>query len=251
MNALKKTLENPMIHKVGRRSSVDIQAQKIFAWSGPVSLLMVMVGCMMAGFLPPPSPAATAEQIATFFRAHGNMILICGVIFMLSSVPFFLFIGELSAQIRRIEGNRRTFTYAQLAMGIGSMSAILLYALAWSVAAYRPERSADVIQAFNDLGFFCIVMASPPAMGQVLMIGLATLSDKRAKPIFPRWFGYVSVFCAIAVLPGVLCVLVKTGPLAWDGMLANTIPAFSFLPWCILTAVMLVRAINQQAAEEA
>jgi hypothetical protein len=233
----------------GGRIIVDIRAQKVFAWSGPASMFMFAIAAYIAGFLPPPSPAATAEQIASIYRANSHSICIAAILVMLSTAPFLLFIAVLSAQLKRIEGNGRTFAYAQLAAGTASMTPIILIPLVWCVAAFRPERSAEVIQAFNDLGFITQVMVTPPAMAQVLVVGLAILSDKRARPIFPRWLGYLSVLCAIADLPGLLCVLYKTGPFAWDGIIASGLPALTFLPWTILMAVMLTKAIKQQKAE--
>jgi hypothetical protein len=155
----------------------------------------------------------------------------------------------LSAQIKRIEGDRRTFTYAQLAAGTASMTPIILIPLAWSVAAFRPERSDQLVQAFNDLASITQVMVTPPAMVQILAVSLAILSDTRARPIFPRWLGYLSVLCAIADVPGLFCVLYKTGPFAWDGIMASALPALTFLPWTILMAFMLMKAITQQKVE--
>ena len=228
---------------------MDIRAQKAFAWSGPVSMFMFAIAAYIAGFLPPPSPGASAEQIASIYRANGSSICAGGILVMLSTAPFLLFIAVLSAQLKRIEGNGRTFTYAQLAAGTASMTPIILIPLVWCVAAFRPERSAEFIQAFNDLGFITQVMVTPPAMAQVLVVGLAILSDKSARPIFPRWLGYVSVLCAIADLPGLLCVLYKTGPFAWNGIIAGALPSLAFFPWVILMAVMLTKAIKQQEAE--
>jgi hypothetical protein len=230
---------------------MDSRAQKIFAWSGPISMFMVLVGVWIAGFLPPPSPAASAEQVAAFYRANGTSICVAAILAMLSTAPFLLFIAVLSAQIKRIEGDRRTFTYAQLAAGTASMAPIIIFPLAWCVAAFRPDRSPEFIQAFDDLGFITMVMVTPPAVAQVLVVGLAILSDKGPRLVFPRWLGYVTVLCSIAAVPGVFCVLYKTGPLAWDGSIAGGLPSLVFFPWVILMAVMLTRAINQQARQEA
>jgi hypothetical protein len=228
---------------------MDIRAQRIFAWSGPISMLMVLGAVLIAGFLPPPSPEASAELIAAFYRTNGSSIGIAGILVMLSTAPFLLFIAELSVQIKRIEGDRRTFTYAQLAAGTASMAPIVLFPLAWCVAAFRPGRSAELIQAFDDLGFITMVMVTPPAAVQVLVVGLAILSDRGPRLVFPRWLGYLSVLCAIAAVPGLLCVLYKAGPFAWNGSVAGGLPSLAFFPWTILMAVMLTRAIKQQEAE--
>jgi hypothetical protein len=232
-----------------RGSSMDIRAQKIFAWGGLISLLMAIGSLQIAGFLPPPSPAESAEQIATLYRANSVSICIGAIIFLLSTAPFLLFIGVLSVQMRRIEGDRRTFTYIQLASGTASMVPIILAPLAWSVAAFRPEQSPESIQSFNDLGFITMVMTTPMVAVQVLVVGLAILSDKGARPVFPKWFAHASFVCAIGLLTGLLCVLSRTGPLAWNGMIAGWPPSILFLSWTILMTVILLKAIKRQEAE--
>jgi hypothetical protein len=46
-----------------------------------------------------------------------------------------------------------------------------------------------------------------------------------------------------------LCVRSRTGPLAWNGMIAGWLPSLLFLSWTILITVMLLKAIKQQEAE--
>src|SRR5260370_11936496 len=76
-----------------RGSSMDIGAQRIFAWGALVSLLMAIFGLYMAGFLPPPSPAESAEQIATLYRTNSDSICIGAILFLFPTPPFLLFIG--------------------------------------------------------------------------------------------------------------------------------------------------------------
>jgi hypothetical protein len=208
---------------------------------------MVLIAAYISGFVSPPSPTATAEQIATLYQANAHAIASGAILFELSTVPFLLFIAVLSVQIRHIEGDRRTFTYAQLVSGTASMAVLILGPLGWVVAAFRPEQTANV-QAFNDLSFLTLVGITPAASAQMFVVGLAILSDKRAQPIFPRWVGYVSIVISLVTVQGLLCWMFKTGPFAWDGFLAGAIPPCTFLPWCILMAVMLVRAINKESA---
>src|SRR5882757_7939771 len=118
-------------------AQMDIRAQRIFTWCGPVSFGMALAGTMISGFIPPPSPAASAEDIAAIYRTNGVSIAIGGIIFMLSTPPFVLFIAVLSAQIRRIEGDRRTFTYAQLVAGTVSMVPVLLIPVIWCATAFQ------------------------------------------------------------------------------------------------------------------
>jgi hypothetical protein len=229
---------------------VDIRTQKVLAWSGPVSLAMTFGALNMAGFLPFVSATASAEQIAAFYREHSQTICVSSIIFMLSAGVFLGFIGVLSVQIKRIEGERRTFTYLQLAAGTASITPLILTPLAFCTAAFRPEHSPEVIQTLNDFGFITMVTATPEVGVQVLAVGLAILADKRANRVFPRWVAHASFVCAIGLQCGLLCVLTRTGPLAWDGLVGGGIESIVFVPWTILMCVVLLRAIKQQETEE-
>lgn len=229
---------------------MDIRAQRIFAWGGVVNWLMSFAGLYIAGFLPIISPAASAEQIAALYKANGPLMIEIGsIVFLLASAPFVPFIAVLSTQIKRIEGDRRTFTYLQLAAGAASMTPLIVTPLPWCVAAFRPH-SPEIIQVLNDLGFITMLTATPAVGVQVLAVGLAILADKRAQPVFPRWVAHASFVCALGLQGGLLLVLTQTGPFAWDGVIAGLLP-FIFFPWCILMTPLLLRAIKQQEAEEA
>jgi hypothetical protein len=229
---------------------VDIRTQKVLAWSGPISTAVTLGALVVGNFLPLPSPAASAEEIAAFYRAHSHAICIASIMFMVSAAIFLGFVTELSVQIKRIEGDHRTFTYLQLAAGAASITPLILTPLAWCVAAFRPEHSPEIIQVFNDLGFITMITATPEVGVQVLAVGLAVLSDKRAQPVFPRWVASASFVCAIGLQCGLLCVLARTGPLAWDGIVAGGIESIVFIPWTLLMCVMLLKAIKQQETEE-
>jgi hypothetical protein len=229
---------------------MDIRAQRIFAWGGVVNWLMSFAGLYIAGFLPIISPAASAEQMAALYRANGPLMIEIGsIVFLLASAPFVPFIAVLSTQIKRIEGNRRTLTYLQLAAGAASMTPLIVTPLPWCVAAFRPH-SPQIIQALNDFGFITMLTATPAVGVQVLAVGLAVLADKRVQPVFPRWVAPASFVCALGLQGGLLLVLTQTGPFAWDGVIAGLLP-FIFFPWCILMTPLLLRAIKQQEAEEA
>jgi hypothetical protein len=231
-----------------RGSQMDIRVQKICIWSGPISLFMAVGGLYIAGFLPPPSPAATAEQIAALYRENSLAISIGGIIFMLSAAPYLMFIAVVSAHMMRIEGDRRLLTYLQLGAGATSIAPIIVAPLFWCAAALRPH-SPEITQTLNDLGFLTMVMTTAAAMAQVLAVGLAVLSDKHARPVFPRWVALASFACVFFLAFGMPCALTRTGPFAWDGKIASGLENLGFLPWTLLMAVVLSRSVRQQEAE--
>ena len=77
-------------------------------------------------------------------------------------------------------------------------------------------------------------------------VGFATLADKSAEPVFPRWSGFVNLWLGTLFLPGGLIVFFKTGPFAWDGFIAFWIPFAAFALWFLVMTPVLLRAIRQQ-----
>jgi len=87
-------------------------------------------------------------------------------------------------------------------------------------------------------------------VGQYLCVAIVTFADKRPHPVFPRWYGYVSIWATMTSLPPTLNVFFKSGPFAWNGALAWWLQVSCIFAWVIATLVVLLRAINQQQAEE-
>ena len=63
---------------------------------------------------------------------------------------------------------------------------------------------------------------------------------------FPRWFGYYTAWTALMFEAGALAFLTRSGPFAWNGLLAFWSPVVTFFAWMIVTAVLLFRAIALQ-----
>jgi hypothetical protein len=160
--------------------------------------------------------------------------------------PFF---AVLSRQVRRIEGYWGAMSVTQILLSVTFPFGFSLCSVFAVLAAYRPERDPDVTQALNDIFWFIFVGLVGPLITQVVIVALATFIDKREVPSFPRWFGYFNIWYAVLGVPGCAIYLFKTGPLAWNGIFAFWIPLTVFLIWIIVTAVVLLKATDIEAAE--
>ena len=78
-------------------------------------------------------------------------------------------------------------------------------------------------------------------------MGLAIVSDNHERPVFARWLGYFNIWVAILFLPGGLITFFKSGPFAWNGLLAFWLPLTVFFLWYIVMFFALLKAIRQRS----
>jgi hypothetical protein len=116
-------------------------------------------------------------------------------------------------------------------------------------AAFQPERDPEITQALHAAGWLPLVALIFPAVVQNTAIAVATFTDTREQPVFPRWVGYFNIWVALLFLPSGLVLFFKTGPFAWNGIFTFWLAATVFTIWLVTMFVMLRRAIAQQETE--
>lgn len=231
---------------------MNLRMQRLCVWCGPGLILIFMIGFLfVAGLVPPPSPNLGASEVARFYTEHQTRIQIGLIISMIGSGLAFPWAAVISVQMRRIEGRRSPLAATQLTAG-GVLCLLLVFPMfALSAAAYRPaDRSPEITQALNDLGWLPLVGFVAPPVVQVIAIALAVFSDKSAEPVFPRWVGYFSLWCAVLLTPGILVIVFHTGPFAWNGIFAFWLPLTVLGTWFFVMTVPLLQAIKQQEREQ-
>jgi hypothetical protein len=222
------------------------RAQVFCAVSGPFGLLLFLLAMWPAShFLPPPAPGLTPTEVVEVYRSHTTGIQIAAILQMVSISLLAAFYGGISAVMRRMEGNDRTWTYVQLGAGAMSLAPFLLCGLLWAAAALRPDRAPEITQVINDFAFLFLVAPAPPATVQLIAIGYAILGDKNPQPVFPRWLAFATFWTAILILPGAVVVMFMRGPFAWNGVLGFWIPAIVFGIWANVMGPMMIKAAKQ------
>jgi hypothetical protein len=63
------------------------------------------------------------------------------------------------------------------------------------------------------------------------------------EPTFPRWLAYYNIYAAIGMAPASFMGLFKTGPLAYNGVLAFWVVAVDFFVWMVVMSVAMMKAI--------
>ena len=219
--------------------------QKICAWTGIPAVTVFFIGMAIMTFIPPLSPALSAEEVAHTYQTHTALIRTGAVIVAISSIFAVMFYASISMQIRAMEGSKRPImAYAQLIAGAANIQFFILPALLWIVAAFRPDRPIEITYALNDLAWIIAIDPWPITFIQMLICGLAILKHASTSPVFPRWVGFFNLWGALVFIPGSLLPFFKTGPFAWNGLLSFWLPGSIFGVWFIVMQIMMLKAIK-------
>lgn len=233
---------------------MNASTQRLCAWCGIGCTIGWVVGFFwLAGFLPPPSPSDSAEEIARVFSENTVGIRLGMIVMMFGSVLYLPWSVGISMQMMRIEGEGKNapMSYTQMLMGAIFVWVFLLGDYTWQAAAFRPDETPAVVtQRLNDLAWIFFINPVATIFVQGMAIGVVILQDRRAQPIFPRWAGWYNIWAVIVYLPGALIPMFKSGPFAWNGLLALWVPVFVFVAWMLGMTVFMLKAISRQEAEE-
>jgi hypothetical protein len=222
-----------------------IQMFGVWCAIGYLAALFVGWGAV-AGFLPPPAPSTDSVQIAALYGEDFTRIRI-GMLLVMFAALVFMPIAAVTAQyIARIEGGASVLTYIFLLGAAGNVALTLYPAMWWLTAAFRPDRSADLLLLLNDAAWLQFLGAISVFLAMPLSVAVASLCDKSADPVFPRWCAYASVFTVLTIVPDQLLFFFKDGPFAWNGLFGIWVPATAFGVFFIIMFVVLRRAVLRE-----
>ncbi|MFZ0717514.1 hypothetical protein [Mycobacterium sp.] len=219
-------------------------AQRMCAYSGIVCIVMFLVGFwLIAGFVPPPSPKLSGEQLVQLFTQDRSRIRFGMIVSLFASALLASWTAAITAQMERMEGRGTALAYTNLAVGALFVLEFIFSLVIWQSMTFR-MRDPQVMLAMNDTAWLLFVcITSTPAL-QATVIGLAIFGDKRETPIFPRWAGYLNFWVALLFLPGTIAVFFKDGPFAWNGLFTWYLPLAVFAIWMVTLCVLTLRAIS-------
>ena len=118
------------------------------------------------------------------------------------------------------------------------------------MAAFRPERGADLVLLLNDMAWVTLIAPVGAMVAMNFLPGLAVYFDDGPAQVFPLWVGHVAIATALAMAPVVCAAIVRTGPLAWDGAITFWLRDGALAVFVIVTFFVLRAAIHRQAASE-
>lgn len=242
----------PAAAEVRIRRRVQARLERVGVW-------LVLPFCVafffgvggLALWVPPPSPGKGAEQIAELYASKTTRIRVAACLMLFTGLLSVTFISVLVKYVRRVEGHWGVLTTSQLGVGLLFPFVVWFPWMFAEVAAFRPDRSPEITQAFNDLFWLCALGLVGGVVVQAVLLAATTFLDQGAVPIFPRWFGYLNLWYALLAIPGGTIVFFHSGPLAWNGVVGFWIPVGAFGVWMISIMVVLFHAIDREYADVA
>lgn len=234
---------------VPRSPFTNRRLQMLCVWTGPVMVLgWVASFVFLAGFIPPPAPGKTPDEVVAMYSAQPELIRLGLVLTMFASALLVPFAAVISAQMRRIEGPRAVLAPTQLVSAGLLALEFIIPLMVWQTAAYRPEIGPVLVRMLNDMGWLMFVGVISSAVVEFACIGLVILADERRVRVFPRWAGYFNLWVAFLVVPAGVVPFFKSGPFAWNGAFAFFLPLVVFATWIAVMVVLLRRAITQEGS---
>ncbi|MCG8673696.1 MAG: hypothetical protein MI867_30190 [Pseudomonadales bacterium] len=201
----------------------------------------------ISGFLPPPSPELSVAKVYSFYQQNHTSIItgltmaFVGTGFML---PLCIIGCVFMAEVEAKDG----FPFFSVMQGLCALATVLFTALPnfmWMTAAFRIDRSPDLIALLHDLGW---IMWATPSWGfafQLICVGVVGLKDKRSEPFIPRWMSYLALWVAVGVAPTPLVpFFTDSGPFAWNGLFTFWVAFFSPILWIAILFVIIAKNIR-------
>jgi hypothetical protein len=152
----------------------------------------------------------------------------------------------ISIQIARIEKRMPLLAVMQFGGAVLLVVFFQLCGMLWIAATFRSELEPSTIRMLDDLSWLIFVMVFPGYVLQLSCIALASFMDRSARPLWPRWVGYLNLWIALSGAGGGLAVFFKHGPFAWNGLVGFYIPIGAFTIWIAVMTYYMHVGISRQ-----
>ena len=232
-------------------STANIRTQLIGLWTAPVFGAVLLIAFVaFPGFLPPMSPEMTAEQVAAFYADNTAMIRFSMITYNLCGIMLLPFFMVIVVQMKRMSTQSHALAYCYLTATVSGATLFALADIFYLVAAFRPDRSPELLLLLNDLAWITLVAPVGMLVAQNLLLGLAIYLDAGPHPVFPRWVGHFAVVTGLATAPAAAAAVFRTGPLAWDGLISFWLRGGALVVFIAVMFFVLRATLRRQAVEE-
>ncbi|NIB38831.1 hypothetical protein HBA55_04495 [Pseudomaricurvus alkylphenolicus] len=224
--------------------AITKKTQIACVWAGVAFFVLTLIGLgLLANYIPPPSPSLSAIEVKALFENNLFLLRVGMVLLMFAAAMYLPFTAVTAVTIARVEGGVGVMTITQVLAGFTNMILFFYPPLWWLTAAFRMDRSPELILLLNDAAWLQYMGALAPFLFIQATLAWAAFVDKRPNPIFPRWFGYLNLWVIVLFLPGQLLFFFHDGPFAWNGIFGWWIPLFNFFGWCSFLIYFVRRSV--------
>ena len=215
------------------------------AWCCALYSLFALVSWWFtANFIPPHDPASTPVEIAGIYHDNTTHIRF-GMILLMFAAGFYIpFTAAVANFISRIEGGIGVLSISQILGGMGNVCLTFYPAMWWLIASFRPDENPKLVRLLNDIAWLQIAGGLTSFLSVLVSVAVASFADKSKYPVFPRWTAYFSLWTFALLLPGQLVFFFKSGPFAWNGLLAFWMPLTVFAPWFVVMTIVILKALK-------
>ncbi|MET0282830.1 MAG: hypothetical protein ABW352_00090 [Polyangiales bacterium] len=224
--------------------------QWICWWSIPIfynlfGLIFVYLGKLM----PPPKPGLSQAEIIEFITSNKDSMQTAWVMLALTLGTASLSSGLIIEQMKRMKGVSHAFAYTYLTvLAVAALPGCLFCGIMFALAAFRPERDAELIVLLYDMGLLSFVGSLGCFVTQYMVFAFAIFLDQRR--LFPRWLAYMSIWGLVTEFIAATIWTFRSGPYAWDGLISFYLGTVIFVLWEICLVVCLYKLIKHQPVEE-
>jgi hypothetical protein len=224
---------------------------KICAYTGFVfALLWPFAATIVANFeyILPPSAADPAPKVVADYLANTTRIRLATVFFIFSSIFYTTWSVSVIQMVRHRERQWPILFNIMMVSVACEVVVVMFIGFFFGAASWRPRQtSAQVTQAFNDLGWLGVLFTGAPFALFQICLAVTTLLDTGARPVFPRWSAYFNLFTSFFMCEASLLLFFKTGPFSQNGVLVFYVPMIVFFAWIIVFSVLTLRAIKAES----
>lgn len=225
-------------------------AHRLCLWFGPALTLTYLLGWVLAGFIPIPSPDWPAEQLAVWLFENKTAYQLGCLLMLVAGGMIAPWGASLGMWTFKTEARFPVLFVAQMASLAASTALFVIIPIFWALAAFRAtEISVEITQMLFDAGWFLFLWIGPVFYIWVATLGLGVLLNPPERQLYPRWIGYYCLASVLCWAMGLMMVFFRSGPTSYSGVLPTWIPLLEFFVWMHIMSTYGFRAIRMQEAQ--
>ena len=226
----------------------SIRTQKIGLYCNFIFVALTAIGWLGVAHFWAPAPANLGlDATKTWFTEthHWGTIVGCTIFYIAAGLltPGSIQFGIM---LSKIEGRYPLMSITTGISGVFISLIIFFNCCAWIVAAYRPETSADVIQSWYDWAWFAFLLGWIYLTIEMIATGIVELMDSRPRPMVPRGFTWFTFAGGVTIFFAAGPAFVKSGPLAYHGLLAFYLPVVIWATYIVMTTWYMLKELERQ-----